>query len=448
MQRACVLSFGAILSAWAAIGTAAPCAGFNDVDTNDPVMAGACPSIEWMKNRAITFGTSDTTYSPNAPVTRLQMAAFMYRLGFQNAFLRGGNAFDTTAVLGTTDNQPVDVRVNNTRVMRYEPHGSSANVIGGHPGNGVTDGAFGGFIGGGGLSIALCGFSNTAPCTNHVTDNYGTIGGGIGNRAGNSTGSTIDGVYATVGGGDSNEASGSWSTVSGGAGHFSIGLGSTVSGGESNAAIGNWSTVVGGIANTASGHYSVAMGRHAYVQGNGSFLFADASAESQVLSSTPNEFAVAATGGIALATSRTFANVCRLAPGGGSWSCTSDREVKRDFAQVDNGAVLAKVLSLPVSTWRFQTQPEAVRHMGPMAQDFREAFGLGIDDRTITQVDVNGVALAAIQGLNAKLEGKLAEKDARIEALERSNDELRRVVEALTARVAATLEGRVAAAPQ
>jgi hypothetical protein len=45
-----------------------------------------------------------------------------------------------------------------------------------------------------------------------------------------------------------------------------------------------------------------------------------------------------------------------------------------------------------------------------MAQDFRAAFGLGSDDKTITQVDVNGVALAAIQGLNAKLEAKVAEQ--------------------------------------
>ena len=62
------------------------------------------------------------------------MAAFMYRLGFQNAFLRDGNAFGAPAVLGTTDNQPLDIRVNNARVMRYEPNAISPNVIGGSPG--------------------------------------------------------------------------------------------------------------------------------------------------------------------------------------------------------------------------------------------------------------------------------------------------------------------------
>lgn len=52
-----------------------------------------------------------------------------------------------------------------------------------------------------------------------------------------------------------------------------------------------------------------------------------------------------------------------------------------------------------------------------MSQDFRAAFGLGTDDKTITEVDVNGVALAAIQGLNAKLEAKLAERDAEVAVL-------------------------------
>jgi hypothetical protein len=52
---------------------------------------------------------------------------------------------------------------------------------------------------------------------------------------------------------------------------------------------------------------------------------------------------------------------------------------------------------------------------------------LGSDDESIAQVDVSGVALAAIQGLNAKLEAKIAEQ-----ARERA--ELRRTVELLLAR--------------
>lgn len=57
---------------------AAPCAGFNDVDT----ASAFCPSVEWIRNRQITLGCSGTTlYCPNDPVTRLTMAAFLRRLG-------------------------------------------------------------------------------------------------------------------------------------------------------------------------------------------------------------------------------------------------------------------------------------------------------------------------------------------------------------------------------
>jgi hypothetical protein len=55
--------------------------------------------------------------------------------------------------------------------------------------------------------------------------------------------------------------------------------------------------------------------------------------------------------------------------------------------------------------------------MGPMAQDFYAAFGLGGSETTITTIDPDGVSLAAIQGLNQKLEEKLKEKGAEIELL-------------------------------
>jgi hypothetical protein len=58
--------------------TAAPCAGFTDVDS----ASGFCPNVEWLKNRAITLGcTSSTLYCPTDSVSRLAMAAFMNRLG-------------------------------------------------------------------------------------------------------------------------------------------------------------------------------------------------------------------------------------------------------------------------------------------------------------------------------------------------------------------------------
>jgi hypothetical protein len=56
---------------------AAPCAGFTDVDSASTF----CPNVDWLKNRQITLGCTGTTYCPNDYVTRLQMAAFMNRLG-------------------------------------------------------------------------------------------------------------------------------------------------------------------------------------------------------------------------------------------------------------------------------------------------------------------------------------------------------------------------------
>ena len=58
---------------------------------------------------------------------------------------------------------------------------------------------------------------------------------------------------------------------------------------------------------------------------------------------------------------------------------------------------------MAVQTWAY-TKSAGVRHLGPVAQDFQAAFSLGTDDKHIATVDADGVALAAIQGLNQKLE--------------------------------------------
>lgn len=64
-----------------------------------------------------------------------------------------------------------------------------------------------------------------------------------------------------------------------------------------------------------------------------------------------------------------------------------------------------------MQTWNYNSQDAAVRHLGPMAQDFKAAFGLGESDTGITTVDADGVALAAIQGLHRKLEQALKHRD-------------------------------------
>lgn len=77
-----------------------------------------------------------------------------------------------------------------------------------------------------------------------------------------------------------------------------------------------------------------------------------------------------------------------------------------------NGADVLELLArLPVSTWRYEWEPEAVRHLGPMSQDFAAAFGLGSDDRRIETADAIGVLIVAVQALEkrvAELETALA----------------------------------------
>jgi hypothetical protein len=98
---------------------------------------------------------------------------------------------------------------------------------------------------------------------------------------------------------------------------------------------------------------------------------------------------------------------------------TSDRNAKEHFTALDGQAVLAKVAELPVTQWSYQSDHTGVQHIGPMAQDFQAAFQLSADDKHISVVDEGGVALAAIQGLNQKMEvetGALRKENAELKA--------------------------------
>lgn len=90
---------------------AAPCAGFTDVDSTDPF----CRNVEWIKNRKVTLGCTGTpTYCPSDSVSRLQMAAFMNRLGtaltplvLRAEILSGALDLDLAPVVCTTADQPI-----------------------------------------------------------------------------------------------------------------------------------------------------------------------------------------------------------------------------------------------------------------------------------------------------------------------------------------------------
>lgn len=166
--------------------------------------------------------------------------------------------------------------------LRTEANATSPNVVGGFTGNTVTTGVIGATIGGGGESQ----FSRF----NLVTDNFGTVGGGRDNRAGDNLGTTTDRPFATVGGGDDNIANGDFSTIGGG---------------DTNRASGTWATVPGGRANTAQGDSSFAAGRRAGAFHDGTFVWSDSTATSGALSfnsTAANQFLVNATGGVGVNT--------------------------------------------------------------------------------------------------------------------------------------------------
>ncbi len=131
-----------------------------------------------------------------------------------------------------------------------QQNSSSPNLIGGYSGNTVTAGVVGATVAGGGKNAQ----------TNRVTDNYGTIGGGVGNQAGDPAGLPFDNPYATVGGGYANTASKGDATVGGGGNNTASGYDSTVGGGQANIASGSESTIGGGASNTASGNDSTVGG--------------------------------------------------------------------------------------------------------------------------------------------------------------------------------------------
>lgn len=313
-----------------------------------------------------------------------------------------GNAGTSAAThfLGTTDNQPLVVKVNNQRAYRFEvASGAIVNLIGGHVQNAVTTGVRGATIAGGGTTEYF-------PGDNRVLDHYGFVGGGAGNRAGNE---------------DSDFNNARFSSVVGGAFNTASGFESFVGGGSSNIASGANSVVPGGSSNIASGNSSFAAGRRAKAQHAGAFVWGD-STDADVSSNAANQFVVRASGGAIFYTNASLTTGASLAAGSGSWSSLSDRAVKTGLVPTNPKAVLERLAAMPIYEWSYRSQGPGVRHLGPTAQDFRAAFGLGEDDRHISTVDADGVALAAIQALyreNQELRGRLAALEARLAALER-----------------------------
>ena len=314
-------------------------------------------------------------------------------------------------------------------------------------------------IGGGTENDAVGGFSTiTGGKNNYASGINSTIGGGQNNfaRGLNSTVGGGGGLAAidsnsagsqgsTVGGGSSNNASGFFGTVAGGCGNTSTNqfctvaggltnnatnLHATVGGGYNNQATGDKSTVSGGSENTASGLHSVIPGgTHNHADGDFSLVAGRNSltpigmpgclvwGASSTGALTQSFAAYTATfrcqnGARFYTDSSNTVTGVTLGQGAGAWSSLCDVNQKNLYGSVDSRSILDKVSSLPLYRWSYKTQDESVQHIGPTAQDFSAAFGLGENNTTICTLDPDGVALAAIQELakrNATLEAEVAE---------------------------------------
>jgi hypothetical protein len=344
-----------------------------------------------------------------------------------NAWLLSGNSNTVSGqFLGTTDDQPFDIRVNNVRVMRYRLatdaegiYSNAPNVIGGSSVNSATTTIVGATIAGGGGNLSFDGSS----VNNKVTANFGTVSGGENNAAG--------GDYATIGGGRNNTAKDQDGTVCGGEDNTASGFAASVCGGFDNTASGDYSMVPGGQYNVAAGGFSFAGGYSAQANHEGSFVWSGNNFY-PFASTTANQFRVRAIGGVAFVTAidgsgNATAGV-HLLSGDTAWSSISDRNAKKNFQPVNGEAVLEKLAAMPVLQWNYKWEADtSTPHLGPMAQDFKAAFYPGRDDKSISTLEFDGVELAAIQGLNQKLE----QKETEIMELKQKNESFEKRLDAL-----------------
>ena len=231
---------------------------------------------------------------------------------------------------------------------------------------------------------------------------------------------TVNGVaYALDGSGNINLGT----LAGGGANNTNSGLYAAVGGGYSNVASNSYATIPGGYQNVAGGQYSLAAGRQAKATNEGAFVWAD-SQSSDFFSTASNQMSFRVSGGLRIFTDSAATLGVQLSPNATAWTTLSDRNAKENILPVNPRAILEHLAQLPMYGWSYKADPTQRRYIGPMAQDFHAAFGLGDDDKRINGLDTDGVTLAAIQGLYAVVK----EKDARIAELEKRLAELERLL--------------------
>jgi hypothetical protein len=194
---------------------------------------------------------------------------------------------------------------------------------------------------------------------------------------------------------------------------------------------------------TADQDHTTAMGKFATNNGfSGTFIWSDGSATASAdtfRNTANNEFAARATGGFRFRTNLGGTTGCNLPAGSGVFNCTSSRYTKQNFLAVNGEDVLARLRNVPVTTWNYTSEGAQVKHMGPMAEDFYQQFGLGTGNTSIGVQDLAGVSLAAVKSLD--------ERTAQLQQRTLEVEQLRTEVQQLRA-MNATMEQRLAALEQ
>jgi trimeric autotransporter adhesin len=194
---------------------------------------------------------------------------------------------------------------------------------------------------------------------------------------------------------------------------------------------------------TADQDHTTAMGKFASNNGfSGTFIWSDGSATASAdtfRNSANNEFAARATGGFRFRTNLAGTTGCNLPAGSGVFNCTSSRTTKANFLAVSGTDVLGKIRALPITTWNYTSEGAQVRHLGPMAEDFYQSFGLGVGNTSIGVQDLASVSLAGVKALE--------ERTAQLQAKSAEVDQLRAELGQLRA-ANATLEQRLSAVEQ
>jgi hypothetical protein len=342
---------------------------------------------------------------------------------------------DGSVVAGGSGGTAIPATGPGMRLMWYP--GKAAFRAGRVGGTQWDDASIGAFSVALGIDTVASGVASTALGRSTSATGYGSTALGEGTRA-MADYSTAMGVLTTASGyastamghetlasaigstamGNRTIASGLHSTA---IGYGSIASGSTsFAGGLHTSAPGEQAFAFGAEAH-AAGYGSVALGGSARTMATGSFMFADRSAP-VFQSNAPNEFGARFAGGFYLYTNADLSKGVALGPGGSSWASLSDVNAKENFRDVDGEELLAKLARIPIREWSYKAQDTAIRHMGPTAQDFRAAFGLGDFPLRINTIDADGVALAGVQAL-----------EARTRALQAEVEMLRQRLDALTA---------------